>query len=133
MSSASEVFKLPQSPTKVASDNIVLETLRNLRRNRSAVAGLMIIGFLVFLAIFAPQIATHNPTESMIGKPGETGRLPGKAPCMALLGCTDAQHAMGLDLNARDLYSRVVYATRTSLSVGFISISIALICGTLIG
>src|SRR5258706_8189498 len=52
---------------------------------------------------------------------------------MALLGCTDAQHAMGLDLNARDLYSRVVYASRTSLSVGNISVSIALIFGTLIG
>jgi len=69
----------------------------------------------------------------MIGQPGETGKLPAKEPCLALFGCTGAQHAMGLDLNARDVYSRIVYATRTSLSVGFSSVSIAVICGTLIG
>jgi ABC-type dipeptide/oligopeptide/nickel transport system permease subunit len=112
---------------------MVVETLRNLLRNRSAVAGLVVIVSFVFLAVFAPQIATYDPIQSMIGQPGETGRLPGKAPCFFLFGCTEAQHVMGLDLNARDLYSRIVYATRTSLTVGVSSTSIALVCGMLIG
>jgi ABC-type dipeptide/oligopeptide/nickel transport system permease subunit len=133
MSSATDVLKLSQAPAKAASQHIFLETLHNLLRNRSAVAGLLIIGFLILLAIFAPQAATHNPIQSMIGQPGETGRLPGKAPCIAMFGCTDAQHAMGLDLNARDLYSRIVYATRTSLTVGFSSISLAVVLGTVVG
>jgi peptide/nickel transport system permease protein len=129
----SEVLVLSQKPARAATQNLLLETLRNLLRNRSAVAGLMIIGFLFFIAIFADRAATHNPVQSMIGQPGETGRLPGKAPCIALFGCTDAQHAMGLDLNARDLYSRIVYGTRTSLTVGFSSIAAAVFCGTIIG
>jgi ABC-type dipeptide/oligopeptide/nickel transport system permease subunit len=129
----SEVLVLSQKPARAATQNLLLETLRNLLRNRSAVAGLMIIGFLFFLAIFADRAATHNPVQSMIGQPGETGRLPGKAPCIALFGCNDAQHAMGLDLNARDLYSRIVYGTRTSLTVGFSSIAVAVFCGTIIG
>src|SRR5260221_2453820 len=133
MSTAPEILKRSQTPSRAAAQNVVLETARNLLRNRSAVAGLMIIGFLIFLAIFAPQAAMYNPTQSMIGQPGETGKLPGKPPCLQLFGCTDPQHPMGLDLNARDMYSRIVYATRTSLTVGFTSISIAVIVGTLIG
>ncbi len=133
MAAAPDVLKLAQVPTKSASQNLVLETFKNMLRKRSAVTGLIIIGFLVFLAVFAPQVATHNPTQSMIGQPGEVGKLPGKAPCLIGLGCFEAQHIMGLDLNARDLFTRVIYGTRTSLSVGLTSISIALFFGTLIG
>ncbi len=132
-SSTSELLKLSQTPARVASQNAVVEAIRHLLTNRSAVAGLLVIGFLVLIAIFAPQAATHDPIQSMIGQPGETGKLPGKAPCMAAFGCMEAQHVMGLDLNARDLYSRIIYGTRTSLTVGFTSISIAVILGTLIG
>ena len=133
MATSTEVLKLSQTPANAASQNIALETLKNLRRNRSAVAGAFIIGFLIMLAIFAPQAATHDPLLQLYGQPGETPPLPRKPPCIALFGCTGAQHAMGLDQNARDLYSRIVYGTRTSLAVGFSSVSIAIIIGTLIG
>ena len=132
-SASSQVLALSQKPTRAATENIFLETVRNLLRNRSAVAGLSIIGFLFIVAIFADKAAMYDPIQSMIGQPGETGKLPGKAPCLALFGCTDPQHAMGLDLNARDLYSRIVYGTRTSLTVGFSSIAVAVVFGTLIG
>jgi ABC-type dipeptide/oligopeptide/nickel transport system permease subunit len=133
MSSATDIFNLSQVPARPASQNLVLEALRNLLHNRSAIAGLFIIGFMILIAIFAPQAATHDPILSMIGQPGETGRLPAKAPCMAIFGCREAQHVLGLDLNARDLYSRIIYATRTSLTVGFLSITTAVIMGTLVG
>src|SRR5437764_15317263 len=103
MSGAIDIFNLSQAPAKPASQNVVLEALRNLVHNRSAIAVMFVIGFLILVAIFAPQVATHDPILSMIGQPGETGRLPAKAPCMAIFGCTDAQHVLGLDLNARDL------------------------------
>ncbi len=133
MSAAPDVLQLARPPAKTASQNLLLETFKNLLRNRSAIAGLIIIGFLVFIAVFAPQVATHNPIQSMIGQPGEVGKLPGKAPCLIALGCFEAQHIMGLDLNARDLFTRVIYGTRTSLSVGLASISIAIFFGTLLG
>jgi peptide/nickel transport system permease protein len=122
-----------QAPQRVATQHLLVETVQHVLRNRSAVAGLVIIGFLVFISVFAGQIATHDPTLSMIGQPGERGRLPAKAPCLTLYGCPDPQHLMGLDLNARDLFSRVIFGARTSLVVGFTSVVFAIVVGTLIG
>lgn len=107
--------------------------LKNILQYPSALIGLIVIGALLLIAIAAPLIATHDPILSMIGVPGETGRLPGKAPCIPLLGCEDATHLMGLDLNGRDLFSRVIYGTRTSLFVGLVSVSLAISAGTLLG
>ncbi|MCB9455050.1 MAG: ABC transporter permease [Anaerolineaceae bacterium] len=115
--------------------NFWLELLGNLRRNRSAVTGFIIIALLVVIAIFASVIATHDPLLPMFGLPGETPPLPRKAPCIHLLGCDveEAQHLMGLDLNARDLFSRVIFGSRTSLVVGVFSVSFAITIGTLLG
>ena len=115
------------------SSSLWLEALRNLRRNPSAILGMGIIAVLVFTALAAPLIATHDPIKTMIGVPGETGRLPSKKPCIPAFGCEDALHILGLDLNARDLYSRVIYGTRTSLSVGVITITLSIVVGTALG
>ena len=126
-------------PARLASEenyrsaNLWLETLRNLRHSPSALLGMAIIGALVVIAVFAPLFATHDPIKTMIGVPGETGRLPSKSPCIPILGCEEPQHILGLDLNARDLYSRVIFGTRTSLSVGVITISLSIFAGTALG
>ena len=122
------------TPTeRYRSSNLWLEALRNLSRNPSAILGMGIIGLLALTAIAAPIFATQDPIKTMIGVPGETGRLPSKPPCIPLFGCEDPMHILGLDLNARDLYSRVIYGTRTSLSVGIITISLSIIAGTALG
>jgi peptide/nickel transport system permease protein len=115
------------------SSNLWVEALKNVTHNPSAIIGLFIIFGLIIIAVAAPLIATHDPIQSMIGEPGETGRLSGRAPCLPIQGCEEPQHLMGLDLNARDLYSRVIYGTRTSLFVGFVTVSLAVIFGTLLG
>jgi peptide/nickel transport system permease protein len=110
------------------------DLLKSLRRNRSAVMGAVLIGFMVLIAIFAPLIATYDPLTPMIGQPGETGRLPGRAPCVRLLGCNDQpEHLMGLDLNARDVFSRIVYGSRVSLVVGLTSVVFSSAIGILFG
>jgi peptide/nickel transport system permease protein len=69
----------------------------------------------------------------MIGQPGEKGRLPGRAPCINALGCPDVQHYLGLDLNARDMFSRIIFGARTSIPVALGSVAFGLFVGTLIG
>lgn len=113
--------------------SLLLETLGNLLRTRPAVIGAVVIGFLIGIADFAPTIATHDPILSMIGQPGETGKLPARAPCLPLFGCPDPAHIMGLDLNARDIFSRIVYGAQNSLSVGIASITFSILAGTLLG
>jgi ABC-type dipeptide/oligopeptide/nickel transport system permease subunit len=95
--------------------------------------GIGIIAFLALVAIFAGSIATHDPLLSMIGVPGEVPPLPRKAPCIPLFGCAEPMHLMGLDLNARDVFSRLVYGARVSLVIGITALSFAAIAGTIIG
>jgi peptide/nickel transport system permease protein len=109
--------------------------LKHLLHNRSAVLGLILIGVLILVALLASAIANYDPLQPMIGQPGHTGRLPGQPPCIHLLGCPAEQpeHFLGLDLNARDIFSRIVYGSRVSLVVGILAVSFSSIVGTVFG
>ena len=106
--------------------------LHRLFHRRSAVLGMIILGGLLFMAIFAPILATHDPTQSLIGVEQVKKR---EAPCIHLLGCAAErpQHIFGTDGNVRDLFSRVMYGARLSLMVGILSVGFAIIIGTFIG
>lgn len=114
------------------SNNLWRLTFRRLFRQRSAIFGLTILGILVLTAIFAPLIAPHDPIEDFIGEPNVSRRDP---PCIHLLGCPEdrPQHIFGLDGNARDVFSRIVYGSRVSLQIGFITVGVAVVFGTLLG
>lgn len=116
-------------------ESFFIETILNLLRKRVGVIGLILLSLLLMMADFAPVIATHDPIEPLFGMPGEVPPLPRKAPCIYLLGCSveEAQHYMGIDLNARDEFSRVVYGAQTSLVVGTSSVLVAIVVGTLLG
>ena len=131
---STKIDKIPPAEHRF-STSLWLEALKNLFRNRSAIAGMIIIGLLVLIAILAPAIAPYDPIQSMIGQPGHSGRLPGKIPCIHLLGCAleEPEHVMGLDLNARDMFSRIIFGSRTSLFVGFSSVSFSIVIGALLG
>ncbi|HSO27903.1 MAG TPA: ABC transporter permease [Anaerolineales bacterium] len=107
-------------------------TWRRLFRRKSALLGLLILGFFVFIAIFAPWIAPYSPYQSLIGI--EDVR-PRAAPCIHLLGCPpdQSQHIMGIDGNVRDQFSRWIYGSRLSLVVGFASVGFAIVIGTVLG
>jgi ABC-type dipeptide/oligopeptide/nickel transport system permease subunit len=106
--------------------------LRRLVRQRSAIVGMTLLGFLLLVAIFADVIAPYSPTDVLIGKEDVRKR---EAPCIHLLGCPKdrPQHLMGIDGNVRDQFSRVVFGTRVSLFIGITTVSFAIVVGTLLG
>ncbi len=94
------------------------DAFNRLKKNKAAIVCSFIICFLIIVAIFAPLFATHDPYENVLK---ETLQKPSMA------------HFLGTDENGRDLYSRIVYGTRVSLSVGLISQTVAIIIGVLLG
>jgi ABC-type dipeptide/oligopeptide/nickel transport system permease subunit len=104
-------------------------TLRRLMRNRSAQVGMAMLATLVLIAIFAEVIAPYDPFKRV---PGVKRRAP---PCVHLLGCPpdQPQHLMGIDGNFRDFFSRIVFGSRLSLQIGIVTVTFAVIIGTLLG
>jgi len=87
-------------------------------KNKLLLIGIIIIGFFVVIAIFAPLIATHDPTSINLDR---------------ILLPPSKDNIFGTDDLGRDLFSRVVYGTRISLSVGIIAVVISVVVGTVIG
>ncbi len=106
--------------------------IRRIFHQRSAIIGMVILGLLMLIAIFAPVIAPYDPEQVLIGIEPVKKR---QAPCIHLLGCPadQPQHWMGIDGNVRDQFSRIIYGTRVSLFIGFTTIGFAIIVGTVLG
>lgn len=105
------------------------EAMRRLLKHRSAQVGMVILGLMILIAIFAPFIAPYDPTARQLDT---TRREP---PCIHALGCpeTRSEHIFGIDGNSRDLFSRVIFGSRLSLQVGLATITFAILTGGLIG
>jgi len=88
--------------------------------NKRVLFGIIVILIMVFAAIFAPLITAYDPLATDLSS--ET-RLQG--PSM--------EHFFGTDNLGRDVFSRMVYGARISLSVGFIAVFIALVIGLFLG
>jgi peptide/nickel transport system permease protein len=131
---SSEVFVDPaivEAPPSKPPGKI-RETARGLLRQRSAVIGLTILLVFLLIAIFAGQLSPYSPYQDFLGQVGVKTR---GAPCIHMLGCPAEQteHWFGLDGNGRDLFTRVIYGTRISLFIGFITIGIAIVIGAFLG
>jgi len=103
--------------------------MRRFVRHRSAQVGMIILGFLVFVAIFAPILAPYDPI-----KPIRTVKRR-SPPCIHLLGCAadQPQHFFGIDSNQRDLFSRIIFGSRLSLEIGVSTVTFAIIIGMALG
>lgn len=99
-------------------ENQFIIALLRLGQNKGAVVGLLIIGLLVLVAAFAPFVAPYDPIEV--------------SPSEALKG-PSSQHLMGTDYIGRDIFSQVVFGSRISLRVGFVSVGIGALFGTTLG
>jgi len=103
--------------------------LRRFRRHRSARMGVIVLGILTLAAIFAPLIAPYDPITPLRDV---KRRSP---PCIHILGCPEdqSQHIFGTDGNQRDLFSRVVYGARLSLTIGVATVTFAIVIGVVLG
>jgi peptide/nickel transport system permease protein len=126
---AADVLLEPAVPTGSAS--LWRDTLGNILRQRNARVGLIILGSLLFLAIFADVVAAYDP-DKVLFSAGVKRLTP---PCIHLLGCpiTQPEHYFGVDANGRDEFSRVLHGARISLQVGIITVGFAIVIGTLFG
>lgn len=115
---------------------------RQFRRNRFAILGAVFIGLVVLMAIFAPLITPYhfayqnlnatraNPLEPYIVT---LDKLPNCHWAGTPLEPYCTVYLTGSDSLGRDLWSRMVYGTRVSLSVAFVASTVSLILGTLYG
>jgi peptide/nickel transport system permease protein len=93
---------------------------RRYRASATAVAGFWVFLMLVCTAILAPVLVVTDPTAQ-------------ESPVVTRYQAPSAAHPMGTDKFGRDVYSRVLYGARTSLSISVISVLLAVMLGLLVG
>ncbi len=102
---------------------------RRVRRDRMAMFGAALMIGIVLVAILAPVLSPHDPTEQF--RDGLT--LDGQPMPSTLLTTGGARFPIGTDANGRDLLSRILYGARISLLVGVLANLMAVAIGTLVG
>lgn len=94
---------------------------RRFKKNRAALAGALIVGFVIFLAVFDALIAPFPPNATPGFYTGEARNPP------------SLKYLFGTDYIGKDVFSQVVYGARSALFVGFASAAIAMSLAVLVG
>ncbi len=95
------------------------EAFKRLLRNKAAIIGGVIFLCVVLVAVFADVIAPYGYEEQSLQE--------------QYLPPFSENHIFGTDNLGRDIFSRVVYGARLSLSVGIVSVALAMFVGIIIG
>ena len=93
-------------------------SVRRFLKNKLAVGGLIVLGFMILVAIFGPLFVEHRPTQSNLMKVAQS---PSK------------EHLLGTDMSGRDNLSRLVYGSRVSITVGISAMLFTVIIGVILG
>lgn len=112
--------------SEVHSQGLWLDAWRRFKKNRLAVAGLVVILTLILVSIGTLILdwATDNAIyDAYVIKQN----LPLK------LAAPSLEHIFGCDEYGRDILFRLIWGTRYSLFIGMVSILIALVCGGMLG
>ncbi len=105
-------------PLETGGSSAWVELKKQFRRNKTGVLGLHSVNFLLFLAVLTPFVAPFDPSAIDVG---DKLLAPG------------AGYWMGTDEFGRDLFSRVMYGARISLTIGFVAVAISATLGTSLG
>ena len=91
---------------------------KRFRKNKTAMAGLIVIVIFIFTAVFADYVAPEGYDDQDYDR---TFLMP------------NSQNWMGTDNFGRDIFSRIVYGARTSMQIGFTVVGISMVVGVLMG
>ena len=116
----------PRKQNNASADDAVMVAKRGQSReiigrflqNKAAVCGLVIAAILVFCALFPQLLTSYDPLKQDLSV---TFQPP------------SAEHWFGTDDQGRDIFARVVYGCRYSLSIGLISVVISCVIGVFLG
>ena len=103
--------------TNPASESYLQTVFRRFRRHRLAMAGVAVLVMLGGMALLAPVIAPYDP-DAIVG---------------TFAGAPNKEHILGTDQIGRDVFSRLLYATRVSLLVGVMATLISTVIGVVLG
>lgn len=117
-SSAAPALASARQVTPKRSVSLYQDAWRRFIRNKAALAGMIFIGIIVLLAIFAPLAAPYNYATQNV-------REATQGPSLT--------HWFGTDRLGRDIFSRVIYGTRISLAVGLVIPVMMLLVGVPVG
>jgi len=107
---------------------------RRLIRNRAALFGASIIILLILMAVFAPLIAVKPfEAQTLVDQNKVPGWLVSIFPTMRSYAKFSIEYPLGADYVGRDLFSRIVYGARVSLTVAFVGPLISLLIGVIYG
>lgn len=105
-------------PTRKKKQTQFSQIMGQLSRNKVAMGGLIVLIVIILAAIFAPLIAPYDPNYM---------------DYTALNQTPSAAHIMGCDNLGRDIFSRILYGGRYSLSLGLICAIIGMFFGVFFG
>ena len=101
----------------IARESYFQTVMRRFRRHHLAAVSLVVLVILVGAALLAPLIAPYDP-DAIVGP---------------FSGPPSAQFWLGTDQIGRDVFSRLLYATRVSLMVGVLATLISTVIGVVLG
>lgn len=107
-----------ETKKKKKKESRFLSTLSRLKKNKMAMAGLISVCLILLMALFAPLIAPYGYEEQDLAH---------------MFSSPSSDHWMGTDNLGRDIFSRLVYGSRQSLKIGFLSVLMASVIGITLG
>lgn len=108
----------PPVALRERADSSAYMTWRRFRRHRMALVGIALVGLIIGLVIFAHWVTPYRPNDQDI-----KNRLQPPS----------AAHPMGSDELGRDVFARVLYGGRVSLTIGLAAMAVGVSVGTLVG
>jgi ABC-type dipeptide/oligopeptide/nickel transport system permease subunit len=102
----------------------LVDQLERLWRNKTAVAGMIVIAIFVLTALLAPILSPHDPIDAALYE-----QL--KPPIWSEAGST--KNLLGTDDLGRDILSRLIYGARVSLLVAVVTVGIGVLFGSFLG